>query len=158
MNCFRKQFRFRHFSLRVLTVLHTQHRCGIATWLQRAFLAPGKKWQATWTGVCTIQRWERIGLPVRRVHDGPRTPVVALIDDPYRWITRHSNEWDSKSQRCKTTHHLRRYPRRRDRKAVGIRRHAKSQKCLGGPPSRAGYRRALGPNQAQRLWHAEGVR
>lgn len=37
-------------------------------------------------GVRTVQRWEKIGLPVRRVHDGPRAPVVALVDDLDRWI------------------------------------------------------------------------
>lgn len=37
-------------------------------------------------GVRTVQRWEKIGLPVRRVHDGPRAPVVALTDDLDRWI------------------------------------------------------------------------
>lgn len=37
-------------------------------------------------GVRTVQRWEKIGLPVRRVHDGPRAPVVALADDLDRWI------------------------------------------------------------------------
>ena len=37
-------------------------------------------------GVRTVQRWEKIGLPVRRVHNGPRAPVVALADDLDRWI------------------------------------------------------------------------
>lgn len=37
-------------------------------------------------GVRTVQRWEKMGLPVRRVHSGPRAPVVAAVDDLDRWI------------------------------------------------------------------------
>lgn len=37
-------------------------------------------------GVRTVQRWEKIGLPVRRLHDGPRAPVVAAVHDIDRWV------------------------------------------------------------------------
>lgn len=37
-------------------------------------------------GVRTVQRWEKFGLPVRRVHSGPRAPVIAATDDLDHWI------------------------------------------------------------------------
>lgn len=37
-------------------------------------------------GVRTIQRWERHGLPVRRVNDSQRSPVVADSDELDAWI------------------------------------------------------------------------
>jgi hypothetical protein len=37
-------------------------------------------------GVRTVQRWEKVGLPVRRMHPGPRAPVIAAVDDLERWI------------------------------------------------------------------------
>jgi hypothetical protein len=36
-------------------------------------------------GVRTAQRWERLGLPVRRVSDSPCSPVVALPDELELW-------------------------------------------------------------------------
>jgi phage terminase Nu1 subunit (DNA packaging protein) len=36
--------------------------------------------------VRTVQRWERLGLPVRRVSDSPCSPVVAFPDDLERWV------------------------------------------------------------------------
>ena len=36
-------------------------------------------------GVRTVQRWELIGLPVRRVEKGRRSPVIALADDLDAW-------------------------------------------------------------------------
>jgi hypothetical protein len=35
--------------------------------------------------VRTAQRWERLGLPVRRVSDSPCSPVVALPDELELW-------------------------------------------------------------------------
>jgi len=37
-------------------------------------------------GVRTLQRWERKGLPVRRVNQSPRSPVVADSDELDAWI------------------------------------------------------------------------
>ena len=36
-------------------------------------------------GVRTAQRWERLGLPVRRVSSSPCSPVVALPDELELW-------------------------------------------------------------------------
>ena len=36
-------------------------------------------------GVRTAQRWERLGLPVRRVSDSPCSPVVAIPDELDLW-------------------------------------------------------------------------
>jgi hypothetical protein len=36
-------------------------------------------------GVRTAQRWERHGLPVRRVSDSPCSPVVAIPDELEQW-------------------------------------------------------------------------
>ena len=36
-------------------------------------------------GVRTAQRWERLGLPVRRVSDSPCSPVVAIPDELELW-------------------------------------------------------------------------
>jgi len=36
-------------------------------------------------GVRTVQRWELIGLPVRRVNTGRRSPVIALTEDLDAW-------------------------------------------------------------------------
>jgi hypothetical protein len=44
-------------------------------------------------GVRTAQRWERLGLPVRRVSDSPCSPVVALPDELELWArTRNIRE------------------------------------------------------------------
>ena len=37
-------------------------------------------------GVRTVQRWERKGLPVKRVNNSPRSPVVADSDELEAWI------------------------------------------------------------------------
>jgi hypothetical protein len=37
-------------------------------------------------GVRTAQRWERLGLPVRRVSFGPRSPVIAHAPDIDSWL------------------------------------------------------------------------
>ena len=37
-------------------------------------------------GVRTVQRWEKLGLPVRRLGAGPRSPVVANAADLDRWL------------------------------------------------------------------------
>jgi phage terminase Nu1 subunit (DNA packaging protein) len=37
-------------------------------------------------GVRTVQRWEKIGLPVRRLGQGARAPVVADARDLDRWV------------------------------------------------------------------------
>jgi hypothetical protein len=37
-------------------------------------------------GVRTLQRWERKGLPIRRVNQSPRSPVVADSDELEAWI------------------------------------------------------------------------
>jgi hypothetical protein len=34
----------------------------------------------------TAQRWERLGLPVRRVSNSSRSPIVALSDDIEAWV------------------------------------------------------------------------
>jgi len=36
-------------------------------------------------GIRTAQRWERLGLPVRRVSDSPCSPVVAIPDEIELW-------------------------------------------------------------------------
>jgi len=41
-------------------------------------------------GVRTLQRWERKGLPVKRINNSPRSPVVADSDDLDAWILRLS--------------------------------------------------------------------
>ena len=37
-------------------------------------------------GVRTVQRWEKIGLPVRRLGHGSRAPVIAFTSDIDRWM------------------------------------------------------------------------
>ena len=37
-------------------------------------------------GVRTLQRWERKGLPIRRVNQSPRSPVAADSDELEAWI------------------------------------------------------------------------
>src|SRR5581483_8739697 len=37
-------------------------------------------------GIRTVQRWEKMGLPVRRLGNGERSPVVADARDLDRWI------------------------------------------------------------------------
>lgn len=37
-------------------------------------------------GVRTVQRWEKMGLPVRRLGNGSRAPIVAFTGDIDRWM------------------------------------------------------------------------
>ena len=37
-------------------------------------------------GVRTVQRWQRNGLPVKRVNNSPRSPVVADTEELEGWI------------------------------------------------------------------------
>ena len=38
-------------------------------------------------GIRTVQRWEKeLGMPVRRVGKGPRSPVFAFADELHRWL------------------------------------------------------------------------
>jgi len=39
-------------------------------------------------GVRTVQRWERLGLPVTRVNKSLRAPVIARSEDIDQWLTR----------------------------------------------------------------------
>ena len=39
-------------------------------------------------GVRTVQRWERLGMPVIRVNKTVRSPVIAHSEDVDRWLTR----------------------------------------------------------------------
>ena len=41
-------------------------------------------------GVRTVQRWERIGLPVKRVTKGAKSPVVADSDQLETWLLRRT--------------------------------------------------------------------
>jgi len=41
-------------------------------------------------GVRTRQRWERLGLPVTRINNSVRSPVIALSEELDQWITRLS--------------------------------------------------------------------
>ena len=39
-------------------------------------------------GVRTVQRWERLGMPVIRVNKTVRSPIIAHSEDVDRWLTR----------------------------------------------------------------------
>ncbi len=41
-------------------------------------------------GVRSVQRWECLGLPVMRINNTPRSPVIARSEDLDRWLTRQS--------------------------------------------------------------------
>jgi hypothetical protein len=41
-------------------------------------------------GLRTVQRWEHLGLPVRRVNNTPRSPVVADSEELDAWILHRS--------------------------------------------------------------------
>ena len=41
-------------------------------------------------GIRTVQRWEKLSLPVRRPAEGKRAPVVAISDELDAWIKRRS--------------------------------------------------------------------
>ncbi len=42
-------------------------------------------------GVRTVQRWQKLGLPVRRLGTGSRSPVMADARDLDRWLQRASS-------------------------------------------------------------------
>jgi hypothetical protein len=46
-------------------------------------------------GIRTAQRWERLGLPVRRVSDSPCSPVVAIPDELELWARTRDVRWDA---------------------------------------------------------------
>lgn len=39
-------------------------------------------------GVRTVQRWERLGMPVTRVNESAKSPVIARSEEIDRWLTR----------------------------------------------------------------------
>jgi hypothetical protein len=41
-------------------------------------------------GLRTVQRWEHLGLPVRRITSGARSPVIARSEELDQWLTRLS--------------------------------------------------------------------
>jgi hypothetical protein len=43
-------------------------------------------------GVRTVQRWERLGLPVTRITSGRRSPVIARSEELERWLTRNGKD------------------------------------------------------------------
>jgi hypothetical protein len=46
----------------------------------------------------SAQRWEQLGLPVRRVSDSARSPIIAASDEIQRWVRarrRRPNGFDS---------------------------------------------------------------
>jgi hypothetical protein len=45
-------------------------------------------------GVRTVQRWERLGLPIMRITKGVRSPVIARTEDLDQWLTRQENKSD----------------------------------------------------------------
>jgi hypothetical protein len=42
-------------------------------------------------GVRTVQRWEHLGLPVVRINNSVRSPVLARSEELDRWLLRHSS-------------------------------------------------------------------
>jgi hypothetical protein len=44
------------------------------------------------TGVRTAQRWERFGLPVRRVSESSCSPVVAISEDIEQWARKRQTK------------------------------------------------------------------
>ena len=41
--------------------------------------------------VRTVRRWERLGLPVRRINHSVSSPVIARSEDLDQWLTRRSD-------------------------------------------------------------------
>jgi|SRR5581483_442679 len=41
-------------------------------------------------GIRTVQRWQHLGLPITRVSNSPRSPVVARSEELDEWVTRLS--------------------------------------------------------------------
>lgn len=52
-------------------------------------------------GVRTVQRWEKLGMPVRRPVGGPRPPVVAISQEIDLWL-KHDSEASSGSNSSET--------------------------------------------------------
>jgi hypothetical protein len=44
--------------------------------------------------VRTVQRWERLGLPVTRITNSTRSPVIARSEEIDQWLTRLSKRDD----------------------------------------------------------------
>jgi hypothetical protein len=42
--------------------------------------------------VRTAQRWERLGLPIRRVSKSKRSPVVAISDEIEQWVRKKESK------------------------------------------------------------------
>lgn len=42
----------------------------------------------------TAQRWERLGLPVRRVSNSRRSPIVAVSDEIENWVRKKNTKLD----------------------------------------------------------------
>ena len=65
----------------------------------------------------TAQRWERLGLPVRRVTDSSRSPIIAFSDEIENWARKRATATDGlKSVAANTTAF--RETRRKTRKLV----------------------------------------
>lgn len=75
-------------------------------------------------GIRTVQRWERNGLPVKRVNKTPRSPVVADSEELDAWIL-HRVELPPGAPR-KTAQNLQRAKELRA-KAQGIRKELQSR-------------------------------
>ncbi|MBV9671181.1 MAG: hypothetical protein JOZ43_09520, partial [Acidobacteriales bacterium] len=43
-------------------------------------------------GVRTAQRWEKLGLPVHRPYNKPRSPVLASTQELLAWAQRHGSQ------------------------------------------------------------------
>lgn len=40
----------------------------------------------------SARRWERLGLPVRRISNGPRSPIIAFSEEIEDWVRRRNNK------------------------------------------------------------------
>lgn len=59
-------------------------------------------------GIRTVQRWEKMGLPVRRIGTGHRSPVVADARDLDRWLQtahRHGFQPEEAAEPILNLHH-----------------------------------------------------
>jgi hypothetical protein len=78
--------------------------------------------------VRTAQRWERLGLPVRRVSDSPCSPVVAIPDELELWARAQSlRPYAARDERSKYFVSRMDEPRRARYKIARRTRH-----CAGG--------------------------
>jgi hypothetical protein len=55
-------------------------------------------------GVRTVQRWELIGLPIRRVRDNGRSPVIAFAEELYKVLCNRPSEEENRHRWQSTTH------------------------------------------------------